>query len=121
MITLRLADRRLIDLDERLSDRLEYALLDHDERYTELTPRLILQQASGLPNWSGWALDEEREPVQFVGHPGERFGYSGEAYVVLQRFVELRSSRGLEELFVELAAEAGMSSSSFISHADLVL
>jgi CubicO group peptidase (beta-lactamase class C family) len=117
LITLRLADQGVIDLDERLADDFEYALLDHDERYAELTPRLILQHASGLPNWGGWALDEVRDPVQFIGSPGEGFGYSGEAYVALQRFVEFRTQRSLESLFVDLAAEAGMTDSSFISHA----
>ena len=117
LITLSLADRGVIDLDERLADDFEYALLDHDERYAELTPRLILQHASGLPNWGGWALDEKRDPVQFIGSPGEGFGYSGEAYVALQRFVEFRSERSLADLFVELAAEVGMTDSSFISHA----
>ena len=87
LITLRMADEGLIDLDETIAENFEYALLDHDERYTQLTPRLILQHASGLPNWGGWALDVERDPVQFVGNPGEVFGYSGEAYVALQRFV----------------------------------
>lgn len=117
LITLRLADRGVIDLDGRLADHFKYALLDHDRRYTKLTPRLILQHASGLPNWGGWALDEDRDPVQFIAQPGEGFGYSGEAYIALQRFVEFRTGRGLEELLGELAAEAGMTDSSFISHA----
>ena len=117
LITLRLADQGVIDLDELMADDLEYPLLDHDDRFAELTPRLILQHASGLPNWGGWALDEIRDPVQFIGNPGEGYGYSGEAYTALQRFVEARSGRSLQELFTELAAEAGMASSSFISHA----
>jgi CubicO group peptidase (beta-lactamase class C family) len=117
LITLRLADQGVIDLDEHLAESFAYPLLDHDTRYEDLTPRLLLQHASGLPNWGGWALDEDRDAVQFIGKPGDGFGYSGEGYVVLQRFVEFRTGRSLEELFVDLAAEAGMTSSSFISHA----
>ena len=64
LITLRLADQGVIDLDKHLAADFAYPLLDHDPRYEELTPRLLLQHASGLPNWGGWALDEERDPVQ---------------------------------------------------------
>ncbi len=117
LIVLRLADQGVIDLDERLADHLSYPLLEHDARYGKLTPRLILQHVSGLPNWGGWALDPDRDPVPFIGDPGHEFGYSGEAYVALQRFAEQRAGRGLEQLFVEVAADAGMTQSSFISHA----
>ncbi len=81
-----------------------------------MTPRLILQHLSGLPNWGSFALAEIREPAQFEINPGERFGYSGEAYTALQAFVESRTDQKLEELFVTLAKEAGMSNSSFINH-----
>ena len=122
LITLRLADQGIIDLDESIAKDFTYPLLDHDARFAELTPRLILQHASGLPNWGGYALNKERDPVQFKGSPGEGYGYSGEAYTALQSFVENRTGRGLEELFVDLAKEAGMTHSSFLSfksHTDL--
>ena len=54
--------------------------------------------------------------MQFKRDPGQGFGYSGEAYTALQSFVEARSGRSLEVLFQELAAEAGMTHSSFLSH-----
>ena len=90
---------------------------ENDERFSQLTPRLILQHASGLPNWGGYALAEVRDPVTFLHDPGEGFGYSGEAYTALQSFVEARCGRSLEVLFTELATEAGMTQSSFLSHA----
>jgi len=92
-------------------------MLDHDPRFALLTPRLILQHASGLPNWGGYALDPDRGPVHFLRDPAAGFDYSGEAYTALQAFIEARSGRSLEELFADLAAEAGMTHSSFISHA----
>ena len=99
LITLRLADKGVIDLDESIAVNFNYPLLDHDKRFFQLTPRLILQHASGLPNWGSYALAEIREMVQFKTNPGEKFGYSGEAYTALQHFVEARSGRSLEQLF----------------------
>lgn len=117
LIVLRLADRGVIDLDESIATDFEYPLLDHDERFALLTPRLILQHASGLPNWGGYALAKERDPVDFRGDPGQGYNYSGEAYTALQSFVETRTGRSLEDLFQDLAREASMHNSSFISHA----
>ena len=115
LITLRLAEQGLIQLDESIADNFDYPILDHDERFTQLTPRLILQHAAGLPNWGSYALAEVREPAQFRENPGKSFNYSGEAYTALQTFIEARAGRNLEELFKELAVEAGMKNSSFIS------
>jgi CubicO group peptidase (beta-lactamase class C family) len=117
LVTLRLADQGVIDLDEPLADTFAYPLLDHDPRYAQLTPRIILHHASGLPNWGGYPLNDERDPVAFDTDPEMGYQYSGEAYTALQAFVEHRSGRGFEDLFQEIAAEAGMTDSSFISWA----
>lgn len=91
LITIRLADKGIIDLDESIALNFSYPSLDHDKRFSQLAPRLILQHASGLPNWGSYALAEIREPVKFNTNPGEKFGYSGEAYTALQKFMEVRS------------------------------
>jgi len=116
LIILRLAEQGLIHLDESITVNFDYPILDHDDRFNQLTPRLILQHAAGLPNWGSYALAEVREPTQFRANPGEGFNYSGEAYTALQAFIEARTGRNLEELFQELADEIGMKNSRFISH-----
>ena len=118
LIILRLSEKGIIDLDEPLANSFQYPILDHDERYKLLTPRLILQHASGLPNWGSFALAEKRKPVAFKVNPGERFDYSGEAYTALQQYIETRTGKSLQELFEELAQEAGMTNSSFVSYQD---
>lgn len=116
LIVLRLADQGLIDLDESIANDFQYPLLGHDERFAQLTPRLILQHASGLPNWGSYALAKERPPVQFRVNPGVGYNYSGEAYIALQAFTEARAGRNVEALFADMAKEAGMMNSSFVSH-----
>jgi CubicO group peptidase (beta-lactamase class C family) len=117
LITHRLADQGVLDLDEPIADSFAYPLLDHDARFAQLTPRIILHHATGLPNWGGFALDDDRDPVAFNVDPETGYQYSGEAYTALQAFVEHRTGRGFEALFQDVAAEAGMSNSSFISYA----
>ncbi|MBO6796957.1 serine hydrolase [Maricaulis sp.] len=116
LITLRLADQGVLDLDEPIADTFDYRLLDHDPRYQMLTPRLLLTHRGGLPNWGGWALNPDRDPVDFIARPGEGYGYSGEGYTALQAFIEHRTGQSFEALFHELALEAGLRHSSFISH-----
>jgi len=88
---LRLVDRGDWDLDQPLWEILEYERLDHDDRSREMTTRLVLTHTTGLPNWGG-------TPLEFNSDPGERWGYSGEGIVYLQRAVEAKTGLTLEEL-----------------------
>ena len=100
---LRMADRGEWDLDEPLWDILEYERLAHDERAKELTARLVLTHTTGLPNWGG-------TPLEFNADPGERWGYSGEGILYLQRSVEARTGLTLEEIAMrEVFEPLGMS------------
>ena len=105
---MRLVERGELDLDKPLVEYLPYKRLEHDERYEKITARLVLSHNSGLPNWGGTPLE-----MEFA--PGERFGYSGEGYVYLQKVTEAITGLTLHELAArEVFEPFGMSDSSYV-------
>ncbi|MGB5528102.1 MAG: serine hydrolase [Gemmatimonadota bacterium] len=105
---LRMVDRGEWDLDEPLWDILEYDRLAHDERARQITARQVLTHTTGLPNWGG-------TPLEFNSDPGERWGYSGEGIVYLQRAVEARTGLTLEEIATrEVFEPLGMSDTHYV-------
>ncbi len=58
----------------------------------EITLMQILTHSCGLENWG-------EKPLRLLFTPGERFGYSGEGYTCLQRYVEQLRRAGLDRLF----------------------
>jgi len=105
---LRMADRGEWDLDQPLWAILEYERLAHDERAKQLTTRHVLTHTTGLPNWGG-------TPLEFIADPGEKWGYSGEGFVYLQRAVEARTGLTLEEIAQrEVLAPLGMTSTHYV-------
>lgn len=82
---LQLVEEGRLDLDKPLFDYLPYADVADDERYREITARLVLSHRSGLPNWR---KNRRSSQLTMVRAPGERFGYSGEGFVYLQKVVE---------------------------------
>jgi CubicO group peptidase (beta-lactamase class C family) len=107
-IALRLVDRGVLDLDAPLSRYLSYDRLEHEERASLITARRVLSQSSGLPNWG-----EERLSLEFT--PGERFGYSGEGFVYLQKAIEKLTGKPLQDLARrEVFIPLGMTRSSFV-------
>ncbi|HEV7508329.1 MAG TPA: serine hydrolase [Thermoanaerobaculia bacterium] len=107
-IALRLVDRGVLDLDTPLSQYLSYDRLQHEERARLITARRILSHSSGLPNWG----DEELS-LEFT--PGERFGYSGEGFVYLQKVIEKLTGMPLQDLArKEVFVPLGMTRSSFV-------
>jgi len=104
---LRMADRGEWDLDQPLWEILEYERLAHDERARRITTRQVLTHTTGLPNWGG-------TPLEFNSDPGERWNYSGEGFVYLQRAVEKKTGLTLEEIGRrEVFEPLGMSSSHY--------
>jgi CubicO group peptidase (beta-lactamase class C family) len=79
---LKLVDAGRLDLDLPLTKYLpgEYV---RDPRLTAITARRVLSHTTGLPNWR-----PPNEPLKIYFDPGERFSYSGEGYVYLQKAVE---------------------------------
>ncbi len=106
-IVMRLVERGELELDQPLHEILPYPRFADAEESRLLTPRLILSHQTGLPNWGGDVL-----PFMFV--PGNRFGYSGEGYVYLQRVIEKLTGLEIEALAQrEVFRPLGMKHSHF--------
>jgi CubicO group peptidase (beta-lactamase class C family) len=108
-IVLRLVDRGVIALDEPLVTYLAHPRLQ-DERSRRITARMVLSHTTGLPNWD---FGDGPIPLKFT--PGESWGYSGEAFVYLQKVVEARTGMALDDLARrEVFEPLGMSHSSYL-------
>lgn len=95
-----LAQDKVIDLDASIASALDrplpdypaepkkyadYTMLAGDERWRRLTPRLLLNHASGFANF---AFLEPDGKLKFHFDPGSRYGYSGEGLILLQFVLE---------------------------------
>lgn len=98
-LVAQLADEGRIDLDQSIATLLpkplpEYGNLDAygnwgdlagDDRWRVLTPRMLLNHASGFANFSFLEPDGK---LRFHFAPGSRYGYSGEGIMLLQFALE---------------------------------
>jgi CubicO group peptidase (beta-lactamase class C family) len=92
-MVLQLVDEGRLDLDRSIAEYLprplpeydDYTDLAGDERWRQLTPRIILNHATGFANYR-WLEDDNT--LRFHWAPGERYGYSGEGFWVLQLVLE---------------------------------
>lgn len=91
-----------LSLDEPMSDHWVDPDLADDPRHRMLTPRLALTHRTGLPNWR--YMDPEFR-LRFAAEPGTRFGYSGEGFEYLARFVEKKSGQRFDALAAALVYE----------------
>lgn len=121
-LVMLLAEDGVIDLDEPLYEYLQkplpeyqkYADLAGDDRYKEITARIVLSHTTGFPNWRFFTPDGK---LVIQWKPGQRFGYSGEGIDLLQMVVEEVTGKGLEELARERVFEPlGMSRTSYVWH-----
>src|SRR5271167_1564548 len=77
---LKLVEQGKLGLDVPLTTYLPKPYIAGDERLAKITARIVLSHRTGFPNW-----------------PGERFSYSGEGYIYLQRVVEKITGKPLNE------------------------
>ena len=119
-LVMRLVDEGVLDLDtpvvrylpKPLSAYPAYAGLRDDARHERLTARLLLSHQSGFPNWRRVRPDG---PIGFDANPGERFGYSGEGYRLLQTVLEAATGKALPVLARDkVFAPLRMSDSSYL-------
>ena len=105
---LQLAGRGDLDLDAPLWSIHPYERLEHDERSKRITTRMVLSHSAGLPHWGD-------SPLEFSSDPGERWGYSREGFVYLQKAMEKKTGLSLDE-FVrkEIFDPFGMPDSSYV-------
>ena len=102
-LVVALADEGVVDLDRPLVETFDYARLPDKAAYAQLTPRMILTHRTGLPNWVDERTDffERTAPVPFGTLPGAAYSYSGEAFQLLQAYVEDATGQTLQDLFRE--------------------
>jgi CubicO group peptidase (beta-lactamase class C family) len=105
---LQMIDAGKLALDTPLSRHVPDYVAD-DPRAAAVTVRHVLSHTSGLPNWRSADL-----PLKTYFAPGERFRYSGEGFVWLQRAVEAVTGEPLEATLQRLIfAPFGMHRSSY--------
>ena len=111
---LKLADRGLLDLDAPLSRYLPEPYISGDDRIDRITARIVLDHTTGFPNWR-----PRGQPLKIFFVPGEKFSYSGEGYVYLQKAVERITGRPLNDSMKETVFDPlGMSASSYVWRED---
>jgi CubicO group peptidase (beta-lactamase class C family) len=87
---MRLAGRGQIELDRPLQSYLAAPYIA-DPRAARITARMVLAHRTGLPNWR--AKDKE---LALIAEPNERYGYSGEGFLFLQKAVEAITGEPIE-------------------------
>jgi CubicO group peptidase (beta-lactamase class C family) len=84
-VVLQLVDAGVLALDEPLATYVP-DFVTGDPRAATITVRHALSHTTGLPNWRN-----AKQPLKTHFPPGERFSYSGEAFIWLQRAVEAKT------------------------------
>ncbi|WP_460926113.1 serine hydrolase domain-containing protein [Spirosoma agri] len=109
---LQLVEEGKLDLDKPLYTYLPYSDVADDERYQQLTARMVLSHRSGFPNWRN---DRQSPHLSLLFPPGKRFSYSGEGFVYLQKVVEKITNQPINELMEERVLKPlGMTKSGFV-------
>ena len=111
---LKLVEQGKLGLDDPLTTYLPKPFVAGDERLRKITARIVLSHRTGFPNWPA---DDGSVSIYFT--PGERFSYSGEGYVYLQRVVEQITGKPLNDYMAEAVfTPLGMTSSSYVWRPD---
>jgi CubicO group peptidase (beta-lactamase class C family) len=100
----------LLDLDTPLSAYLPGPYIPDEPRLNQITARHVLSHTPGFPNWR-----PKEQPLRIHFAAGERFAYSGEGFVYLQRVVEHLSRQPLDAwMRSRLLDPLGMRRSSYV-------
>lgn len=114
---MRMVEKGVIDLDRPLHFYLPDPDMEIDQRYKNVTARMVLDHTTGFPNWRWFdradpALKVKPGDFYMKFAPGTGFYYSGEAYNYLSRVIAHNAHldmRALDELFqAEVARPLGM-------------
>ena len=95
LLTLKLVNAGLWDLDERLWHYVIDPDVEGDKRHLDLTTRHVLSHQTGLPNWRGNSTDGK---LKFEFKPGTKYQYSGEGFDYLRKALEMKFGLQLETL-----------------------
>jgi CubicO group peptidase (beta-lactamase class C family) len=107
---LKLVDAGKLDLDKPLAQYLEKPYLEGDDRLNLITARRVLTHTTGFPNWR-----QQGQPLKIVFPPGERFSYSGEGFVYLQKVIERLTGQAFDDFMRATVFDPlEMTSSSYV-------
>ena len=107
---LKLVEGGKLDLDTPLSKYLPQPYIENDERLNLITARRVLSHTTGFPNWRPGG-----KPLKIHFTPGDRFSYSGEGFVYLQKVVEQLTNQPLDQYMKAAVFEPlGMTDSSLV-------
>ncbi len=114
---LQMVERGELELDKPLIEYVPESYIEkeflkgkiEDERLRKITARHVLTHSPGFPNWRP---RDKALTIQF--EPGEKFSYSGEGFVYLQKVVEKMTGLPLNEFANKHVFEPlGMENSSY--------
>ena len=109
-VALKLCETGILGLDTPLTESLPSPYIKDEPRLELITMRHVLSHTPGFPNWR-----PEGKPLEIHFTPGEKFCYSGEGYVYLQRVIEHLTGQSLADYMkVNLFEPFGMHRSSYV-------
>lgn len=109
-VALMLHDQQVLDLDASLSGYLSESLVESDPRLESITMRNVLCHTCGLPNWR-----PKDQSLKIRLPPGERFSYSGEGYMYLQKVIEQITNKTGEEVMQSMLLQPlGLAKSTYL-------
>ncbi len=102
-IVMKMYDRGEIDLDTPICNYTDIDRFVDKESAAKLTPRMVLNHRTGLPNWSTGPSSQEwpTSPITFKYAVDSCYGYSGEGFAFLQRAVEKIRGKKIDEIAKE--------------------
>ena len=107
---LKLVEAGKLDLDTPLTKYMPGAYVENDDRLNLITARVVLSHRTGFPNWRS-----PGQPLKINFRPGEKFSYSGEGFVYLQKVVEYITGESLDAVMKRLVFDPlQMTSSSYV-------
>jgi CubicO group peptidase (beta-lactamase class C family) len=106
---LQLCENGLLDLDAPLDQYLSEPYMPDEPNVRQITVRHVLSHTTGFPNWR-----KKEAPLRMSLTPGERFSYSGEGYIYLQKVMEKVTGKPAIEYIKSVLELLEMRASSFI-------
>jgi CubicO group peptidase (beta-lactamase class C family) len=106
LAVMQLVDKKIIDLDAPVAQYLPkplpsytgYEALAKDERYKKITPRMLLEQTSGLPDCN---TQQNDSALVLLSDPGATYHYSRRGLALLAIVIEQVSKQPLREFMTQ--------------------
>ena len=102
-IVMKLYDNGEIDLDTPICNYTDIDRFVDKESAAKLTPRMVLNHRTGLPNWAKGPSTQEwpTSEITFKYPVDSCYGYSGEGFAFLQRAVENIRGKKIDQIAKE--------------------